>query len=76
MRRALDSGAPFPEGADAHDAAAALLALFAALPQPLLPPEVAQVCDVCVPAVSDSWVRVCVCVEGGKGAGDLVCHYS
>jgi len=52
VRRALDGGRPFPEGIDAHDAAAALLAFFADLPQPLMPQEVAQVCDVYSPPVS------------------------
>lgn len=54
MRDCLDTGAPFPSGAGAHQAAATLLAWFAALPRPLLPAAAAQVCDICEPMVSSS----------------------
>ena len=41
-----------PGTASAHDVAATLLAFFASLPSPFMPPAAAQVCDVCVPSSS------------------------
>ena len=41
-----------PATASAHDVAATLLAFFASLPSPFMPPAAAQVCDVCVPSSS------------------------
>ncbi len=41
-----------PATASAHDMAASLLAFFASLPSPFMPPAAAQVCDVCVPSAS------------------------
>jgi len=41
-----------PASTSAHDVAATLLAFFASLPNPFMPPAAAQVCDVCVPSAS------------------------
>lgn len=41
-----------PATTSAHDVAATLLAFFASLPSPFMPPAAAQVCDVCVPSAS------------------------
>ena len=41
-----------PASNSAHDVAATLLAFFASLPTPFMPPAAAQVCDVCVPSAS------------------------
>ena len=41
-----------PATASSHDVAATLLAFFASLPSPFMPPAAAQVCDVCVPSAS------------------------
>ena len=41
-----------PSTASPHDVAATLLAFFASLPSPFMPPAAAQVCDVCVPSAS------------------------
>lgn len=41
-----------PATASADDVAATLLAFFASLPSPFMPPAAAQVCDVCVPSAS------------------------
>ncbi|KAK9840841.1 hypothetical protein WJX81_008338 [Elliptochloris bilobata] len=52
IREALDRGEQVPEGTTAQSAAATLLAFFAALPWPLMPPAAMQVCEVCVPSAS------------------------
>lgn len=52
VREALDRGQQVPTTASAHDVAATLLAFFASLPSPFMPPAAAQVCDVCVPSGS------------------------
>ncbi|DBA87288.1 hypothetical protein WJX77_005794 [Trebouxia sp. C0004] len=52
VREALDCGQEIPASTSAHDVAATLLAFFASLPTPFMPPAAAQVCDVCVPSAS------------------------
>ncbi|KAL0027397.1 hypothetical protein WJX79_008379 [Trebouxia sp. C0005] len=52
VREALDRGQEVPASTSAHDVAATLLAFFASLPTPFMPPAAAQVCDVCVPSAS------------------------
>lgn len=51
VRRALSSRSPLPDSTDPLDVAAVLLQLFAALPAPLMPESVVQVCEVCVLSV-------------------------
>ena len=66
VRWALDTGAPLPAWTSPHQAAAALLALFAQLPDSLVPPGVAAVCGHFVPPVgaittllAGEWVGHC-----------------
>lgn len=72
IRRVLDSGMPFPDFLDPHDAAAALLAFFAELPNPFLPQDLVQVCDVCLPTASTAASLLLESMSAAEVA--VLCH--